>query len=108
RTSVRGRYGLAISDAGVTAAARDGPPASRPTREERETCRRWLLAEMALLDRLRVVVVLGRVAHDAFLAAEAARGQTVPRPRPAFAHGAEHRLPSGLVLLCSYHPSQQN
>jgi len=107
-TSVHRDDGLVLRSAWVTAAARCAPPANRPTREELDTCRSWLLAELALLERLRVVVVLGRVAHDAFLAAEVARGQMVPRPRPAFAHGAEHRLPSGLVLLCSYHPSQQN
>ncbi len=106
--SVHRDDGLALRGAWVTAAARCAPPANRPTPQELETCRSWLLAELALLERLRVVVVLGRVAHDAFLAAEAARGRMVPRPRPAFAHGAEHRLPSGLVLLCSYHPSQQN
>jgi uracil-DNA glycosylase family 4 len=107
-TSVRRDDGLVLRDAWVTAAARCAPPANRPARHELATCRRWLLAELALLPRLRVVVVLGRMAHDAFLAAEAARGQSVPRPRPSFAHGAEHRLPSGLALLCSYHPSQQN
>ena len=107
-TSVRRDDGLVLRDAWVTAAARCAPPANRPTREELDTCRRWLLAELALLPGLRVAVVLGRVAHDAFLAAEAARGHPLPRPRPAFAHGAEHRLPSGITLLCSYHPSQQN
>ncbi len=107
-TSTHRGDGLALRDVWVTAAARCAPPANRPTPAELATCRRWLLAELTLLGRLRVVIVLGRIAHDAFLAAEAARGQTVPRPRPAFAHGAEHRLPSGLTLLCSYHPSQQN
>src|SRR5262249_52144852 len=81
-TSVHRDDGLVLRGVWVTAAARCAPPANRPTREELETCRRWLLGEMALLDRLRVVVVLGRVAHDAFLAAETARGRTVPRPRP--------------------------
>jgi uracil-DNA glycosylase family 4 len=107
-TSVRRDDGLVLRDVWVTAAARCAPPGNRPTRGELDTCRRWLLAELALLDRLEVAVVLGRVAHDAFLAAQAVAGRRVPRPRPAFAHGAEHRLPSGLALLCSYHPSQQN
>ncbi len=107
-TSVHRDDGLVLRDVWVTAAARCAPPGNRPTRGELDTCRRWLLAELALLGRLEVVVVLGRVAHDALLTAQAAAGRLVPRPRPAFAHGAEHRLPSGLVLLCSYHPSQQN
>jgi uracil-DNA glycosylase family 4 len=100
--------GLRLADAFVAAVARCAPPANRPTRDEVATCRRYLLRELELLDRLHVVMVLGKVAHDGFLAAERARGQVVPRPAPRFAHGAEHRLPSGLVLLCSYHPSQQN
>jgi uracil-DNA glycosylase family 4 len=100
--------GLRLHDAFVVAVARCAPPANRPTPDEIATCRRYLLGELALLPRVRVIIVLGKVAHDGFLAAERARGQVVPRPAPAFAHGAEHRLPSGLVLLCSYHPSQQN
>jgi uracil-DNA glycosylase len=100
--------GLRLRDAWVTAVARCAPPANRPTPAEIATCRQWLLGEEALLPRLRVVVALGKIAHDGFLAAERARGGTVPRPAPRFAHGAEHRLASGLVLLSSYHPSQQN
>jgi len=100
--------GLRLRDAFVTAVARCAPPANRPTPVEIATCRRWLLAELALLLRLRAVVALGKVAHDGFLAAERARGTALPRPLPRFAHGAEHRLPSGVTLLCSYHPSQQN
>jgi len=100
--------GLVLRDAFVTAVARCAPPANRPTPREIATCRRHLLAELASLPRLRVVVVLGKVAHDGFLAAERARGRVVPRPAPRFAHGAEHRLDGGLLLLCSYHPSQQN
>jgi uracil-DNA glycosylase len=107
-TSVDRDDGLRLAGAFVTAIARCAPPLNKPTRQEVETCRRYLVGELALLARVRVVVVLGRIAHDGFLAAERARGRVAPRPAPAFAHGAEHSLPSGLTLLCSYHPSQQN
>src|SRR5262245_43360527 len=100
--------GLRLTDAYVTAIARCAPPANRLQPAEIVACRRWLLAELDLLARLRAAVVLGRVAHDGFLAALRTRGVAVPRPSPRFGHGAEHVLPNGLVLLCSYHPSQQN
>jgi uracil-DNA glycosylase family 4 len=107
-TSVSRDDGLRLRDAWVTAVARCAPPANRPSRAEIDACRDWLLAELALLRRLRVVVVLGRIAHDGFLAAERARGRAVARPAPRFAHGAVHALASGMTLVCSYHPSQQN
>ncbi len=107
-TSMARDDGLVLRDAFVTAVARCAPPANRPTRDEIDACRPWLTGELERLARLEVVIVLGRIAHDGLLAALGARGMVVPRPRPAFAHGAEHRLPNGLTLLCSYHPSQQN
>jgi len=107
-TSVRRDDGLALRDAFVTAAARCAPPANRPTPLEIATCRRWLVAERTLLDRVRVLVALGKVAHDAVLSLARLRGSALPRPRPRFAHGAEHRLGDDAVLIDSYHPSQQN
>lgn len=107
-TSVARGDGLRLADAFVTAVARCAPPGNRPTPEEITTCRGHLLAELAALDRVGVVVVLGQIAHAGFLAAIRLRGVAVPRPAPRFAHGAEYALGPGLTLLCSYHPSQQN
>jgi len=104
----RGDDGLRLRDAWVTAVGRCAPPANRPTSGEIAACRPFLVEELGLLRRLRVVVVLGQVAHAGFLAAYRAAGRALPRPLPRFAHGAHHRLPDGLVLISSYHPSQQN
>ncbi|MCW5891580.1 MAG: uracil-DNA glycosylase [bacterium] len=100
--------GLALTGVWVTAAARCAPPANRPAPDELDACRPWLVRESGLLASVRVVVALGRIGHDAVLALERAEGHATPRPRPGFAHGAEHRLGSGRMLICSYHPSQQN
>jgi len=106
-TSVSRDDGLRLDDAFVTAVARCAPPGNRPTPEEIATCRTHLLAELAALDRIRVVVVLGRIAHAGFLAAARLR-MPLPRPTPPFRHGGEYLLAPDLTLLCSYHPSQQN
>lgn len=105
-TSTSRDDGLSLRGAYVTAAARCAPPANRPTPAELARCRPFLLRELELLQP-RVAVALGGVAWSALLAALAARGDAVPRPRPRFAHGAE-ALVGGLVLLGAYHPSQQN
>ncbi len=98
--------GLTLRDAYITAVARCVPPNNRPSPEELRTCRQWLLRELDLLQRVQVVVVLGRIALDGFLAALRARGTSVGRL--AFGHAVCHTLPDGLRLICSYHPSQQN
>src|SRR2546426_1349213 len=53
----------------VTASARCAPPANKPTRAELERCRPFLAAETRLLARVRVVVLLGRIAWQAWLEA---------------------------------------
>jgi uracil-DNA glycosylase family 4 len=92
----------------VSAAARCAPPANRPTPAELARCRGYLAAEIALLDRVRVVVGLGRIGHEAWLRASGGWERLAPRERPRFAHGAEAALPDGITLLASYHPSRQN
>lgn len=103
--------GLTLTDAYVTASLRCAPPDNTPRPEEIANCRPYLVRELGLLTRVRVVVALGRLAHDAFLAAARDAGFAVPGPKPKFAHGAEARLTGGtrqVVLLDTYHPSQQN
>ncbi len=94
--------GLALLDAYVLAAVRCPPPQNRPTTEERDRCRPFLERELALLPNTRVLLALGGWALGVLASVEGVR------PRPKFGHGAEFELPDGRVLLCSYHPSQQN
>ena len=94
--------GLALLDAYVLAAVRCPPPKNRPTTEERDRCRPFLERELALLPKQRVLLALGGWALGVLASVEGLR------PRPKFGHGAEFELPDGRVVLCSYHPSQQN
>jgi uracil-DNA glycosylase len=94
--------GLELTDCWVTASVRCAPPANRPLPAERDNCLPWLEAELALLERVRVIVCLGGFAWDALLRLLAA-----PRPRPRFAHGARAEVGPYTVLGC-YHVSQQN
>jgi uracil-DNA glycosylase family 4 len=110
-TSVTRDDGLRLHDLYVAAAVRCAPPANKPTLEERDTCLPYLVRELRLLDRVRVLVVLGSFAYEAILRVLPSLGLTPPRPRPRFGHGVE--VPVGgdgraLTILCSFHPSQQN
>jgi uracil-DNA glycosylase len=98
---------LRLRGAYVTAVARCAPPSNKPSPQELSNCRPYLVREIESLPRLRVVVALGKIAFDGFLAAWRDCGGDVPRPRPRFFHGAEHDL-GAVRLLASYHPSQQN
>ncbi len=107
-TSTGREDGLRLEDAWIGAAARCAPPGNRPSPAELARCRPWLEAEIGLLTRVRVVIALGRIGHEAWLRAAGrwARGAGIERPR--FAHGAEHAFPGGPVLIASFHPSRQN
>ncbi len=94
--------GLRLTDAWVTAAVKCAPPANKPLPDERDACAPFLQREFAALTNARVVVCLGQFG---FAAACAHFGV---RPRPKFGHGVEVQVSGGPVLICSFHPSQQN
>jgi len=95
--------GLRLKGAIIVNAVRCVPPQNKPTPEEVRTCRRFLEPALEALPKLRVVIALGQIAHQS--AAKALGGKL---PKMPFAHLAEHRLPSGLILLDSYHSSRYN
>jgi len=105
-TSVARDDGQRLRGAYLSAVVRCAPPANKPTPAERDRCLAYLVAELGLLARVRVVIALGAFAWDGTLRALAARGHA-NRPRPRFGHGAEARVGSYLLIGC-YHPSQQN
>ncbi len=106
--SVHRDDGLTLRGVYIAAAARCAPPDNKPTPEEMQNCREYLIREMAALGSVRVRLLLGRIAFDAFLRSRREVGLPEIVPRPEFGHGVSAELPEGGHLLSSYHPSQQN
>lgn len=100
--------GLRLKDAYITAAVRCAPPQNKPTPEEIANCATFLDREMATLKKTKIVVALGRIGFDAYLNHLKRRGLPVSKAAIVFAHAAQYSMPDGRILLCSYHPSQQN
>ncbi len=94
--------GLRLLGVWVTAAVRCAPPANRPSTEERDRCFPFLVRELAALPSVRVLVALGQFGYEVV-----SRLLKIER-RPRFGHGVEVAAPDGRVVVCSYHPSQQN
>ncbi len=100
--------GLLLRRAYVSSVNRCVPPDDKPTRQEQQRCRPYLVRELELLPRLCVVLALGRIAFDGFLAAWKEMEELERAPRPCrFSHGAHYRLGRVQLLAC-YHPSQRN
>jgi len=100
--------GLALSDCYIGAAVRCAPPGNKPSLKEFEACRPYVRQELRLLKKVRVVVVLGKIAFDHYLKACREEGHQLPSPLPTFSHGVLYHMPWNITLIGSYHPSQQN
>jgi uracil-DNA glycosylase family 4 len=95
--------GLVLHGARITNAVKCVPPANKPTPAEIATCNGFLRAELGSLPAETVLLALGAIAHGALL-----RAQSLRQSSFRFAHGAEHLLPGGRVLVDSYHCSRYN
>lgn len=100
--------GMKLSDAWITSVGRCAPPGNKPLPEELVNCSSFLDEEIAALTRLRVVVCLGKIAFDGFVAHLIRTRQIEKRGTLQFAHGAEYPVPGNRWMLASYHPSLQN
>jgi uracil-DNA glycosylase family 4 len=100
--------GLRLRHAYIASVVRCAPPGDKPTPQEIRNCASHLTAEIAALPRVRVVVCLGKIAWDGYLAHLVSTGIIPRRSAYTFAHAAEYALPNGLTLLSSYHPSLRN
>ena len=100
--------GMKLRDAWIASVVRCAPPGDKPTPGEIRNCSSHLAAEIACLPRVRVVVCLGKIAWDGFLAHLVVTGVISRRSAYTFGHGARYVLPNGLHLLGSYHPSLRN
>lgn len=95
--------GLKLTRCMITNAVRCVPPENKPTPDEIKTCRRFFEARVAALQNVRIMLALGRIAHDQTLAALGLRKALFP-----FGHGARHDLGNGRVLYDSFHCSRYN
>ena len=100
--------GLKLRNLWISSVVRCAPPGDKPAPQEVRNCASHLTVEIAALRRVRVVVCLGKIAWDAFLAYQLAQGVIERRSAYTFAHAAEYTLPSGIRLLGCYHPSLRN
>lgn len=100
--------GLRLIDCYITAAVRCAPPDNKPLPSELANCSEYLDRELALLRKIKVVVALGRIGFEAYLA-HLRRTKVLSRTTGlSFRHAAHYQLPNGVLLLASYHPSNQN
>lgn len=95
--------GVELIDCRITNGVRCVPPENKPTTAEIRACNAFLAEELASLPRLGAILALGGIAHGAVLSALGHRKSAF-----AFAHGAMHALPGGLLLADSYHCSRLN
>jgi uracil-DNA glycosylase family 4 len=106
--------GQTLHDTYISAAARCAPPGNKPSPAEIDHCADFLLQELEALQRVRVVLALGKIAFDAALRLLDENGHRIARPRPRFGHAVElvTTRASGdrpaITVLASYHPSRQN
>lgn len=100
--------GLVLKNCYITAACRCSPPENKPTITELENCMEYLKQEVMLLKNLRVVCGLGKIGFDKIVACLKELRLVPESQKIIFAHGCEYFIGNNILLIGTYHPSQQN
>jgi len=100
--------GMVLNNIWITAACRCVPPSNKPTREEVMNCQQWLEHDFSGLKKLKLVLAIGSIGHNAYLDLLKGRGQSIIKKNYTFKHGQLHEFENALPMLDTYHVSFQN
>ncbi len=106
--SIHRNDGLQLFNVYIGAAVRCAPPDNKPLLSEFANCHPYLVQEINLLSRVKVIVALGSIAYNAIKKVYKLNAEYKKFKFPPFGHGQQVKLADGRFLICSYHPSQQN
>ena len=108
-TSTARNDGQRLLGARISCVVRCAPPDNKPSNEERNNCLPFLHRELELLKDVRAYVCLGKFAFDGLVKELKILGHQIPTTK--FGHGVEIKYSHNgrkYLIICSYHPSQQN
>lgn len=101
--------GLKLKNCFITAVGRCAPPQNKPTPNELENCFPYLVEEIKLLKKLKVIVCLGKIAFDGYIKWGMQSAECgVKKSDFKFFHKAIYKEGLPHILISSYHPSRQN
>lgn len=99
-TSTHINDGFSLINAYITAAVKCAPPVNKPTKQEINMCSAYLEQELLLLEDVKVIICLGKIAFDTLK-------QIIGIKHQKFFHGNNFSY-NNKIILSSYHPSRQN
>ena len=94
-------------DGYITPAVKCVPPGDKPTADEKANCEPFLAQEFLLLNRLKIILGLGKIGFDSCLRF-VKKEHSLKMKDYKFGHGVRYELPNGLILFGAFHPSPRN
>jgi uracil-DNA glycosylase family 4 len=99
-SSISAKDGLILKNVFITSCVRCAPPSNKPLNSELVNCSNYLVKELEILKKVKVVITLGHIAFQTYCKINDLK-------KLQFYHLAKYRI-NDKHLIVSYHPSRQN
>ena len=99
-SSISAKDGLILKNVFITSCLRCAPPSNKPVNSELVNCSNYLVKELEVLKKVKVVITLGHIAFQTYCKINNLK-------KLQFYHLAKYRI-NDKHLIVSYHPSRHN